>query len=145
MVVQLSNRMCFSTCTVTNGGDAFSITTRPPVNAPVNPLAPTAAEIAAAAAAALLSAVGATNAAGTQALCLYDFLVIVGGTDLTTGLVADRYCGNQLNPAPAGSATSVTVCSKSREGFSLSFIRFDYMLSILYDRSNPTVYAFVSH
>ncbi|XP_032781855.2 uncharacterized protein LOC116919933 [Daphnia magna] len=117
---QLSNQVCFSTCTVTNGGDAFSITTRPPAAPPVNPLAPTAAELAAAAAAALLSAVGATNVAGTQAICLNDFLLIAGGVNPATGLAADRFCGNQLNPTPNGAATSVTVCTRIRP-FMLSY------------------------
>jgi hypothetical protein len=66
-----------------------------------------------------------------KAVCLYDFLLIAGGRD-TNGIVADRYCGNALNPVPlavpvgaavgttpvlaaavpGGSATSVQVCSK---------------------------------
>lgn len=128
-IAQLSNQVCFSTCTVTNGGDAFSITTRPPAAPPVNPLAPTAAELAAAAAAALLSAVGATNVAGTQAICLNDFLLIAGGVNPATGLAADRFCGNQLNPTPNGAATSVTVCSKSQGILSSQFF-FKLMLNI---------------
>ena len=96
--------MCFSACTVTNGGDAFSITT---VTAD-----PT------------FSAVGPTDAAGTLAVCLNDFLLIVDGTDPTTGLVGDRFCGNELNPNPAGLATSVPVCSK----FS---VRFHFFVSIM--------------
>nr|CAH0107938.1 unnamed protein product [Daphnia galeata] len=91
---QVSSRMCFSACTVTNGGDAFSITT-----VTANPT---------------FSAVGPTDAAGALAVCLNDFLLIVDGTDPTTGLVGDRFCGNELNPNPAGLAASVPVCTRIR-------------------------------
>lgn len=114
--------MCVSVCTVTNGGDAFSITTPAAVvaaNANLAAISVTAAEIAAAA---LLSNVGTTvkNTAGDTlvATCLYDFLQIVGGQDATTGVEVDRFCGNQLNPATGatlllpGVATSTPVCSK---------------------------------
>jgi hypothetical protein len=133
--------MCVSTCQVTNG-DAFSITTVPPGGADVV-APPTAASIAATTFAATLSAVGTLFAdvvtvgppvvpAQNKAVCLYDFLLIAGGRDVN-GIVADRYCGNALNPAPlavpaaaaavgttpilaaavpGGSATSVQVCSK---------------------------------
>nr|CAH0107939.1 unnamed protein product [Daphnia galeata] len=96
---QIANRMCLSVCSVTNGGDAFSITSIPVLantaNSAVgttipNPIPPPVTDIA---------------------VCLYDFLIIAQGTDLTTGLVADRYCGNQLNPAPAGAPLSVLVCT----------------------------------
>ena len=112
--------MCVSICQVTNGGDSFFITT----------VAPAAADTAAAqaAAASTYSAVGATNAAGTSAVCLYDFLLIAGARD-ANGIEADRYCGGALNPAALGSAVvpnapltlavlgggvpaSVQVCSK---------------------------------
>ncbi|XP_057368576.1 uncharacterized protein LOC130689656 [Daphnia carinata] len=47
----------------------------------------------------------------TTATCLYDYLLISGGRD-ATNVEADRYCGNQLNPAgPAGLAVSVPVCT----------------------------------
>jgi hypothetical protein len=109
--------MCASICTgLLNGGDSFSITSG--LAAPAATPA-TAAEITAANAAALLSAVGATNAAGTQAICLYDFLQITGARETATGFAADRYCGGALNPNPAGGpggaggvAPSVQVCSK---------------------------------
>jgi hypothetical protein len=97
---QISNRMCLSVCSVTNGGDAFSITSIPVLANTAN------------------SAVGTTipnpfpPPVTDIAVCLYDFLIIAQGTDLTTGLVADRYCGNQLNPVPAGAPLSVLVCSK---------------------------------
>lgn len=110
--------MCVSICQVTNGGDSFFITT----------VAPAAADTTApqAAAASTYSAVGATNAAGTSAVCLYDFLLIAGARD-ANGIEADRYCGGALNPAPlggaavtpltaavpaGGSSTSTQVCSK---------------------------------
>ncbi|XP_059351680.1 uncharacterized protein LOC130689828 isoform X2 [Daphnia carinata] len=66
----------------------------------------------AAAAAALLSGVGTSAVVNgvTTATCMYDFLLIGGGRD-AAGIAADRYCGNALNPASAGSATSVQVCT----------------------------------
>lgn len=97
---QVANRLCVSVCAVTNGGDAFSITSIPVLantaNSAVgtvtpNPAPPPAVDIA---------------------VCLYDFLLIAQGTDPATGVVADRFCGNQLNPALAGAPTSVLVCSK---------------------------------
>ncbi|KAK4010454.1 hypothetical protein OUZ56_019597 [Daphnia magna] len=45
----------------------------------------------------------------TYAICLYDYLLIDGGRDANNA-VADRYCGNQMNPATGGS-NSVQVCS----------------------------------
>ena len=90
--------MCVTVCTPTNGGDPFSITR------------------AAATLATQVSAVGATNADGTRATCLYDFLLIASGSDAATGFTADRYCGGRLNPNPnAGIAADVTVCSKLRK------------------------------
>ncbi len=80
--------MCVSVCTVVNG-DAFSITT----------VLPNPADTAAAALnfAATFSATGTTS--GANAVCLYDFLLIVGGRS-AAGVEADRYCGGALNPAP---------------------------------------------
>ncbi len=114
--------MCVSVCTVTNGGDAFSITTPAAVvaaNAAAAAISTTAAEINAAA---VLSNVGTTvkNTAGDTlvATCLYDFLQIAGGQDATTGVEADRFCGNHLNPATGatlllpGVGASTPVCSK---------------------------------
>jgi hypothetical protein len=110
---------------VTNGGDAFSITTPAAVvadgaNTFAASISTTAAEIAAAA---LLSNVGTifkTTAAppALVATCLYDFLQIAGGADATTGVEADRFCGNHLNPATGatsllpGVGASTPVCSK---------------------------------
>uniref|UniRef100_A0A0P6DD37 CUB domain-containing protein n=1 Tax=Daphnia magna TaxID=35525 RepID=A0A0P6DD37_9CRUS len=97
---QIANRICLTPCTITNGGDAFSITSVPGnlANSAVgttgpNPLPPPVA---------------------TVAVCLYDFLLIAQGTNPINGLVADRFCGNQLNPIPAGAAVSVTVCTQIR-------------------------------
>jgi hypothetical protein len=118
--------MCVSVCTgLTLGADAFSITTVP---------IGVGEDVANTAGAASLSAVGTTFLDGNNvnnAVCLYDFLLIAGGRD-TNGVQADRYCGNQLNPAPiaapvanlpvtnpqitvvtpGGLATSTQVCSK---------------------------------
>ena len=96
--------MCVSICQVTNGGDSFFITT----------VAPAAADTTApqAAAASTYSAVGATNAAGTSAVCLYDFLLIAGARD-ANGVEADRYCGGALNPAPLGAAPIVAPLTAS--------------------------------
>ena len=89
-----------SLCSLTNGGDAFAITT-----------AATAAN----------SDVGTGTGTGTTAAaasCLRDFLLFAGGT-ATGNVAADRYCGNQLNPAPAGASTSVQVCCKLEFLYSL--------------------------
>ena len=108
---------------MTNGGDAFSITTVLPVGADVALNSPTLKKFAA-----TLFAVGTTyrdTQQGTTAVCLYDFLLIAGGRD-STNVEADRYCGNELNPAaiggpaiaplnapaPGGSTKSVQVCCK---------------------------------
>ncbi|KZS14673.1 Uncharacterized protein APZ42_020024 [Daphnia magna] len=66
----------------------------------------------AAAAAGVLSGVGTSAVVNgvTTATCMYDFLLIGGGRD-AAGIAADRYCGNALNPAAAGSATNVQVCT----------------------------------
>ncbi|KAI9559209.1 hypothetical protein GHT06_015998 [Daphnia sinensis] len=71
---------------------------------------------AAAATAASTAASLSGNGISTQvngvatAVCQYDFLLIGGGRDATR-TEADRYCGNALNPAAAGTATSVQVCT----------------------------------
>ena len=111
--------MCFSACTVTNGGDAFSLTT--------------------VTAAGTNSAVGTTDAAGALAVCLYDFLLIIDGTDTTTGFVADRYCGNELNPAPAGAALSVPVCSKFDDDEPFNHFCYSLTLKIYHGSSDQTV------
>ncbi|XP_032783152.2 uncharacterized protein LOC116921066 [Daphnia magna] len=113
-----ATQMCLSVCSVTNGGDAFSITTVPPSGANSTASATSSA--------ATLSAVGTTfkdSVKGTRAVCLYDFLLIAGGRD-SNNVEADRYCGNALNPAvigqggllmteppPGGLPSSVQVCS----------------------------------
>lgn len=76
--------MCYSVCTTTNGGDAFSIT----------------------------GATSAANSAATAAICANDFLLITSAKDATN--TADRFCGGNLNPDPAaaGNAASSTICSK---------------------------------
>ena len=115
-------------CSVTNGDDAFSITTVLPVGADVALNSPTLKNFAAA----TLFAVGTTyrdTQQGTTDVCLYDFLLIASGRD-STNVEADRYCGttrtNELNPAaiggpaiaplnapaPGGSTKSVQVCCK---------------------------------
>lgn len=111
--------MCVKVCSPTNGGDPFSITRAEAVDAQ-------------------LSAVGTTIIAGTRATCLYDFLLIAGGTDATTGFTADRYCGGRLNPNPGGNVIAggtfpdVTVCSKFHKSFlrlvspNLSFFYLQY-------------------
>ncbi len=72
--------------------------------APADPAKPTAAETAAIAAAPTLSAAG-------TATCQYDFLLIAGAST-TANVAADRFCGNELNPAVPGVAASVQICSK---------------------------------
>ena len=108
---------------MTNGGDAFSITTVQPGGADVALNSPTLKNFAA-----TLSAVGTTyrdTQQGTTAVCLYDFLLIASGRD-STNVEANCYCGNELNPAamggpaiaplnapaPVGSTKSVQVCCK---------------------------------
>lgn len=103
--------MCVSVCTgLVNGGDAFSITTGLAAPAAANGIADPN-EIGIGNAAALTSASGAIDAAGV-ASCLYDFLLIAGGRDATTGFAAERYCGGALNPAQNRLPLSVPVCSK---------------------------------
>lgn len=129
--------MCVSVCQVISGGDAFFITTVAPAPAPVPsppPLVPPQPDAAQVATAATYSAVGSTNATGTIAVCLYDFLLIAGARD-ANGIEADRYCGGALNPAPLGGApvnplvnavplggspTSVQVCCKFTSNFVIS-------------------------
>ena len=110
-----------SVCTVTNGGDAFSITTPAAVlvtGTGVAAISTTAAEIAAAAALSNVGTTVKTTAGDLVATGLYDFLQIAGGADATTGVEADRFCGNQLNPATGASlllpgvGASTPVCSK---------------------------------
>lgn len=83
----------------------------------------------------------------TVAVCLYDFLLIAQGTNPINGLVADRFCGNQLNPIPAGAAVSVTVCSKFGRTIKAvwNFLRnFGLIFIGMYCSSNKTVQADLS-
>ena len=121
---------------MTNGGDAFSITTPPAI------LVAADGELAGPAGISYYANIAATHSAsGTmigdprnitqsqqKATCLYDFLLITGARDPNTGFEADRFCGNQLNPSPGslfqnaaspaitafipGTNLSVKVCSK---------------------------------
>ena len=103
-----------SVCTVTNGGDAFSITTPAAVlvtGTGVAAISTTAAEIAAAAALSNVGTTVKTTAGDLVATCLYDFLVIAGARD-AANVEADRFCGNALNPAANPVSTNVQVCSK---------------------------------
>jgi hypothetical protein len=111
---QRANQMCLTVCTgLLNSGDAFSITSGLPAAPPADQAATDAAN-----ALTRNSRVGATNNAGNEAVCLYDFLLIAGGREATTGFTADRYCGGALNPSPAGGpnlaglTANVEVCSK---------------------------------
>jgi hypothetical protein len=119
-MLQRATQLCLSVCTVTNGGDAFSITTPAAVATAGTDFA-TAVTVTAGASS--QSNVGTTvkTTAATPVLvatCLYDFIQIAGGADATTGVEADRFCGNQLNPATGadlsnpGVTTSTQVCSK---------------------------------
>lgn len=100
--------MCLTVCTPTSGGDPFSLTRTEALAAQV-------------------SAVSATDIENS-AICLYDFLLIAGGTDPATGSAAERYCGGRLNPAPSGTVAvfggitiDVTVCSKFPNSFLRAF------------------------
>ncbi|XP_045027805.1 uncharacterized protein LOC116920532 isoform X3 [Daphnia magna] len=84
---QRATQMCLTPCTVTPGAVPFALTA-----------------VATAAASAVVGTVADT--------CYYDFLAIVGGTNLATAATADRFCGNALNPTPAG--TNVEVCTRVR-------------------------------
>jgi hypothetical protein len=112
--------MCVEVCSVPNGGDAFSITTPPAV---VTAETTFGGVVTTTTGASSQSNVGTTvSSTGSPvfvvATCLYDFLQIAGGQNPTTGVVADRFCGNQLNPATGadllnpGLTTSTQVCSK---------------------------------
>ena len=112
MFKQKATQMCVTVCTPTNDGHPFSITGAP------------------AALADLASAVGATDATGAQAICLYDFLLIASGSDAATDFTADRYCGGRLNPDPNGvNINDVTVCSKLRK-YSLQIFLGLFFLNI---------------
>ena len=117
--------MCLTVCPVTNGGDAFSITTPAAVvadgaNTFADSISAVPAEITAAAALSNVGTIFKTTAVppALVATCLYDFLQIAGGKDATTGVEADRFCGNLLNPATGASSLlpgadiSTPVCSK---------------------------------
>ncbi|EFX72896.1 hypothetical protein DAPPUDRAFT_325652 [Daphnia pulex] len=117
-----ATQMCVSVCTVTNGGDAFYITTPAAV---VTAATTFLTVVTATAGATSQSNVGTTvsstgNPAFVVATCLYDFLQIASGQDATTGVEADRFCGNQLNLATGadllnpGLATSTQVCTSIR-------------------------------
>ncbi|KAK4010419.1 hypothetical protein OUZ56_019561 [Daphnia magna] len=81
---QRATEMCLTTCTgLTPTADAF-----------------------------LLTGANGGNAFADATNCIYDFLAIVGGTDLVTGVVADRFCGGALDPG-AG-AVSLQVCTRVR-------------------------------
>ena len=77
--------MCYTPCTVANLGNSFFLSTAAVGNGP--------------------SLVGAGS-------CPTDFLMVQNGADASNAAsVADRYCGQQFNPA-ANTATSAIVCSK---------------------------------
>lgn len=57
-----------------------------------------------------VTAAAVGNSAALAASCLADYLLIPNGGDGTN--VADRFCGNNLNPAVAPATTVTTVCSK---------------------------------
>ena len=89
---QKANKLCFATCTLTNGGNAFAV-----------------------------SGTTAANSQATVAACNNDFLIVEGGYDPTKSLTLpantwDRYCGTAFNTDIAGT-TSATVCSNSRLSF----------------------------
>ncbi|KZS14670.1 Uncharacterized protein APZ42_020016 [Daphnia magna] len=117
---QRAAQICLSVCSVTNGGDPFSITTPASVR-PARTGFDAISDLPIPAAA-LNSNVGTavSNAAGDTlvATCLYDFIIIDGGRGVN-GITADRYCGNHLNPAVGtvrlpGLTTSVQVCTPMR-------------------------------
>jgi hypothetical protein len=49
-----------------------------------------------------------------QGYCTYDYLGIRSATDSTSGLMGDRFCGEQLNTAraPNGADSSIQLCCK---------------------------------
>jgi hypothetical protein len=126
--------MCVSICTgLTPGADAFSITTVPTfANAAANTL-PTASAPGPGVGQNSVSGISLADAQAppnVAAACLYDFLHIGGGRDAVTGNVADRYCGNALNPVvvavPAagvayspGLPASVQICSEFKQNSNL--------------------------
>ena len=94
--------MCISVCTTTNAGAGYSITTNSAV--PGNSL------------------LGVGNNA--QGYCTYDYLGIRSATDSTSGLMSDRFCGEQLNTAraPNGANSSIQLCCKLNANSLLLFI-----------------------
>lgn len=115
---QKTNQICLSVCTPTNGGDGFYITT---------PAAAAGANADAITAAAILSA-GTTT-------CQYDFLLIPGASS-AGNIAADRYCGNELNPATNGVASSVSICSKS-QNCAHYFPRYFLKVNFIYSQDGP--------
>ncbi|XP_046459325.1 uncharacterized protein LOC124205840 [Daphnia pulex] len=88
---QKATQICLSVCATSNAGAGYSITTNA-VNAGN-------------------SLLGVGNSA--NGYCTYDFLAIVGATDLSTGLVGDRFCGEKLSTARApGVAVNGQLCTK---------------------------------
>jgi hypothetical protein len=126
--------MCVTICTgLTPGADAFSITTVPTfvndaANKPATASAP--GSVVGQNSVSGISLADAQAPPNVAAACLYDFLLIASGSDAITGNVADRYCGNALNPVvvavPAtttayspGLPASVQICSKFNNNSSL--------------------------
>ncbi len=112
--VTTANNEQIAATTAVNNKKADVATAQIPVTAAQAEL--TAAQITAsdaAATAGALSGLGSSaivNGVNT-ATCLYDYLLIAGARD-STNVVADRFCGNALNPAVTPVAASVPVCSK---------------------------------
>nr|CAH0104249.1 unnamed protein product [Daphnia galeata] len=98
---QTGVQMCISVCTTTNAGAGYSITTNSAV--PGNSL------------------LGVGNNA--QGYCTYDYLGIRSATDSTSGLMGDRFCGEQLNTAraPNGADSSIQLCSKIKP-FKITYV-----------------------
>jgi hypothetical protein len=82
---QTGTQVCVSVCTTINAGAGYSITTNAAV--PGNSL------------------LGVGNNA--QGYCTYDYLGISSATDSTTGLMGDRFCGEQLNTARAPNGSNL--------------------------------------
>jgi len=85
-----ATRICYSTCSVTNGGNPFELSTLTAPNS-------------------------ANSAVGTS--CLTDYFILPDASDTTNNVVADRFCGNTFNTAasPPGAATPLTICSTVKD------------------------------
>ncbi len=70
----------------------------------------------------------ATSSSTPAASCVNDFLIFVGGT--AGAATADRYCGEELNPAAAANTDSITgslCCKLPLSYFIFLYLNFEFI------------------